>query len=600
MQDATSAPILGRSAAILSRVGARVSEALVRCGYTSVPEAVRFSDRTDISDFQSNVAFRLAKLASVPPVEVARKVVAALSEDTAFREVRVDGGGFVNFRLTDEFLCNYLSEISLDERFGAAQASEPRTFVVDYGGPNVAKSMHVGHLRSTIIGDCLSRLCRFLGFATIGDVHLGDWGTQMGMLIHELFLQSPELTYFDPEYIGPYPDEAPITLPQLEEMYPAASSRCKSNPADMEAARLATAELQGGRKGYVALWKHFVALSTVSLQRDFDFLGVTFDLWWGESTVNDRIDAMIEFLHGAGLAVESEGALVVPVSCNEDKAPLPPLILRKSDGAVMYGTTDLATLQSRFSELGAYGVLYVVDQRQSVHFQQVFRAAACAGFCLPGRAEHIGFGTVNGPDGKPFKTRTGGVMKLHTLLEAAHEKARERLAGTRIVDKLDSEQEGDLAKSIAIAAIKFADLSNHRLAAYSFDVDRFVSFEGKTGPYIQYTVARINSMLEKARIRGLAVGPLERAAGPEERDLQIVIAQFANNIESAFSGRVPSVICDGAFKLAQSFSRFYAACHVLTEEDPARRAAWLGVSELTRSQLVTYLSILGIPVVSKM
>jgi arginyl-tRNA synthetase len=600
MNDLIVTPVLSRSNAILGRVQERVSAALARCGFDDVKDAARNSDRTDISDFQSNVAFRLAKLAKTPPIKVAESLAAALTQDATFRDVRVDGGGFVNFRLSDAFLATYLTEIAGDDRFGSGRAHEPRTFVIDYGGPNVAKSMHVGHLRSTIIGDCLLRLIRFLGFRTISDVHLGDWGTQMGMLIHELSLRAPDLPYFDPCCDGPYPAEPPLSLTELEEMYPTASTRCKESPPDMDAARLATAELQAGRAGYVALWRHFVALSTVSLKRDFAFLGVTFDLWWGESTVHDRIARMVDDLRGAGLAVESDGALVVPVATDQDKTKLPPLILEKSDGAVMYGTTDLATLQARFRELGADEVLYVVDQRQNVHFQQVFRAAVMAGYCRADQVEHIGFGTVNGPDGKPFKTRSGGVMKLSTLLESAHEKAQERLYGTKAWLEQDDTGKELLAQSIAIAALKFADLSNQRLAAYAFDLDRFVSFEGKTGPYIQYTVARINSMLAKATERNFAIGPLRQAAAPEERELQMLLTQFADTTEGAFAGRIPNLLCDGAFKLAQAFSRFYANCHVLTEDDEAQRASWLAVSDLTRAQLVSYLNILGIPAVEQM
>jgi arginyl-tRNA synthetase len=577
-----------------------VSEALERCTYDGVVDAVRFSDRPDISDFQSNAAFRLAKAARMRPQEIAERIACDLQTDRLLQDVRVDGGGFVNFRLSDEFLSSYLMDISSDPHFGVAQASDASTFVIDYGGPNVAKSMHVGHLRSTIIGDCLARLFRFVGLRTIGDVHLGDWGTQMGMLIHELSLREPQLPYFDPHYEGEFPQDSPISLAQLEEMYPVASSRCKADNRDMEAARLATAELQAGRRGYVALWCHFVSLSKASLKRDFDFLGVNFDLWWGESTVHNRIESMIRLLNERKLAVESDGALIVPVSTEQDKVPLPPLILVKSDGAVMYGTTDLATLQARFTDLGAAGVLYVVDQRQSVHFQQVFRAAVKAGFCSPEQIEHIGFGTVNGPDGRPFKTRSGGVMKLSTLLEAAYGKARERLTGTAAASEWKDQEIDELARAIANAALKFADLSNHRLAAYSFDLDRFVSFEGKTGPYLQYTVARINSLLGKANERNMEIGSIAPASVSEERELQLTLAQFADTIDAAFIGRIPNLICEKAYKLAQNFSRFYATCHVLTEEAPGRRASWLALSELTRAQLTAYLDLLGITPVVRM
>jgi arginyl-tRNA synthetase len=596
MQDMN---VLTRSHAILGLVSGRVSDALVRRGFDASPDAARTSDRPDISDFQSNIAFRLAKKAGKPPRAVAEALAAALAEDMAFTEVRVDGAGFVNFRLSAGFLAEYLAEIAGSPRFGAAEASGG-TFFVDYGGPNVAKSMHVGHLRSTIIGDCLVRLLKFLGFKTVSDVHLGDWGTQMGMLIHEFSLREPQLPYFDPDYAGPYPEEPPLTLEALETMYPEAATRSKESPADRDAARLATFELQSGRPGYIALWKHFVALTTVSLKRDFAFLGVDFDLWWGESTVHDRIAPMIADLRSRGLAVESEGALVIQVARDDDKTQLPPLILEKSDGAVMYGTTDLATIRARFQELGADAILYVVDQRQNVHFQQVFRAAEAAGYCGPSQVEHIGFGTVNGPDGKPFRTRAGGVPKLSSLLDAALEKAMERLNGTKAFYEMEPPDLQALAKSVALGALKFADLSNQRLAAYAFDLDRFVSFEGKTGPYIQYTVARINSMLGRAAERGLPSGPLRVAANAEERDLQLLLTQFGDTVEGAFAGRTPNLLCDGAFRLAQGFSRFYGACHVLTEEDTERRASWLALSELVRAQLAAYLGLLGIPVVEKM
>ncbi len=554
------------------------------------------SQRPDLCQFQCNGALAAAKAARRNPREVGQAVLDALEEKELFESLSLAGPGFINIRLKPGFLARHVAEMGADAALGCPPLSPREKVVVDFGGPNVAKSMHVGHLRSTILGDSLQRLFRFLGQAVVSDIHLGDWGTQMGMLIVALSRSQPGLPYFDAAFPGPYPAQAPVSVADLEEMYPRASALCKEDPAEAERARQATFELQQGRPGYRALWRHFVEVSVAAAREDFSALGVDFDLWLGESHYQDAIPGMIDELKRAGVARPSEGALVVPV---DQEGGIPPLLLVKSDGGYLYGTTDLATLRERALEQRASLVLYVVDKRQGLHFEQVFRAAAKAGYLERCRGEHVAYGTVNGPDGKPFKTRSGGVMKLKDLIRMAQDEALKAMRELGVAGEYPPEEQAGIARKVGIAALKYADLMNHRGSDYVFDLAKFTRFEGRTGPYHLYAAVRVKSILRKAAEAGLEPGELLPATGREE-GLMMALALFPDAAREAHRHRAPNHLCEHAFRLAQAFSGFYQQCHILGEQDPALRASWLQLARICLAQLEKVLELLGIETPERM
>lgn len=561
---------------------------------------VTVSQRPDLGQFQCNGALPAAKQAKQNPRAIAQAIVDALKEKPIFSDLSLAGPGFINISLTDEYLEEWINRIASDDRLGCARTLDPRNVVLDFGGPNVAKSMHVGHLRSSIIGDSLQRLFRFVGDNVTSDIHMGDWGTQMGMLITELRIHQPDLPYFDPDYTSPYPDESPVTIEDLEALYPQASSRCKGDPEAMEAARIATMELQGGRPGYVALWKHFVKSSVTALERDYASLGIRFDLWLGESDANPRIPAMIERLTSKGLVETSQGAQVIHLPPGPGEKEVPPLILVKSDGGVMYGTTDLATIEQRVDELGADLIVYVVDARQALHFDQLFRAARITGIAPTGvELEHAPFGTMNGKDGKPFKTRAGGVMKLQDLIQMAREQAELRMQETDVAQDYTPEERSEIARKVGIAAVKYADLMNHRTSDYIFDLEKFTRFEGRTGAYLLYAAVRIKSILRKAAERGFTPGrilpPTER-----ERELVLTLAGLPEAVAVTYEKRAPNYLCEYIYTLAQAFSRFFQNCHILSEENEALRASWLALATLCLRQFEFVLGLLGIEIPERM
>jgi arginyl-tRNA synthetase len=558
------------------------------------------SNRPDLGQFQSNGALAVAKPLKRNPRDIAERIRANLMARHAgeLRDVSLAGPGFVNISLTDDFLAAHLNRLTEDERLGVAP-KPAETVILDYGGPNVAKPMHVGHLRAAIIGDSLRRLFLFVGDRALGDVHLGDWGLPMGQVIAEVARRQPNLPYFDSAQRGPYPRESPVTLEDLEEIYPVASAACKSDPARLQEARAITAELQAGRPGYRALWRHFVEVSIAAMQRDYGALGVQFDLWKGEADVHDLIQPMIDGMTARAIAEESEGALVVRVTEPDDKHEVPPLILTKSDGAVMYGTTDLATIVDRVRAHDPDLILYVVDQRQHLHFEQVFRATRRAGLNGRVRMEHLGFGTMNGSDGKPFKTRAGGVMKLQDLIAMATEEATKRLTEAGLAADYPADERQAIASQVGIAALKFADLSNHRTSNYIFDLERFTRFEGKTGPYVQYAAVRIKSLLRKAAEQGDAPGRLLPPTDIE-RSLALLLGRLPDAVMAAHARRAPNDLCEFAFALAQEFSRFYGACHILSEADIGLRQSRLRLAQLTLRELELVLTLLGIEVPERM
>jgi arginyl-tRNA synthetase len=582
-------------AAELSRIA---GQAFAAEGLAAHFGQVQPSDRPDLAQFQCNGALAAAKAAKTNPRAIAEKIAARLRQEGIFSKVEIAGPGFLNLDLADDAL-NARAAILADNRAPHLSAAQGKTVVIDFGGPNIAKPMHVGHLRSSIIGDCLQRLYRANGWRVVSDVHLGDWGLQMGQLISEIELEGTAPVYFDPNFTGPYPDDSPVSMDDLETLYPRASAACKADPARLEAARRATVDLQAGRAGYRALWRHFVKVSERGLEREFGALGVRFDLWNGESSVDALIAPMIEDLKARGLAGISEGALVVDVAREDDKKPMPPLILVKSEGGVLYGTTDLATIIERVREYDPALVLYVVDHRQHGHFEQVFRAAQKAQLSGHAHLEHVGYGTMNGPDGKPFKTRAGGVMKLHDLIAMAKAEAEKRLGEAGIGADYSAEERAEIARKVGIATIKFADLSNHRTTDYIFDLERFSRFEGKTGPYLQYAAVRIQSMLRKGREQGFDAGT-PAIHSPQERRLILQLLSLGDVMAAAEDKRAPNLLCEYAFELAQNFSRFYGEHHVLSEADAGLRAARLGLCALVLSVLTGVLALLGIEVPERM
>ena len=584
---------------LLDALSDQLGAAFAAQGLPAELGAVIESDRPDLAPYQCNGAMAAAKIAKKPPRAVAEAVAQTVSAAAPELEVEIAGPGFLNITPPLSAYSARLSELAADPRAGAGRAEPAQRVMIDFGGPNVAKPMHVGHLRSSVIGDCLQRLLRFRGHAVVSDIHLGDWGLQMGHLITELEDEQPDLVYFDADFTGPYPDEPPVTIADLSRLYPQASAKAKEDPQRNERSRKATAELQAGRPGYCALLKHFIAVSIDALKADFDALGVHFDLWKGESDVNDLIPDLVEDLKARGVAEESEGAWIVRVAEESDKKPLAPLILVSSSGAALYATTDLATILDRRRRIDPDLIVYVVDLGQSDHFEQVFRAAIKAGLAEPGGLEHVKFGTVNGPDGKRLRTRAGGTCRLADLIAEADERARARLNEAGLGSELPADEFAHVARCVANAAIKVSDLQNVRTTNYVFDLDRFVSFEGKTGPYLLYQAVRIKSLVRKAEAEGLAPGAMAPA-----HDAETALARRLDGFDAALAraeaGRAPNVICEHVYGLAQAFSSFYAACPILPEKDAAVRRSRLALAELTLRQLELGLELIGLDIPERM
>ncbi|GFZ89436.1 arginine--tRNA ligase [Dyella caseinilytica] len=585
--------------ALSARIDAILCDAFQALNLPIIHARAAPCSRPELADFQCNGAMPAAKAVGRMPRDIAEAVATRLSTHAAFSEVSMAGPGFINMRLAPSLLAEAAAELLGDLRLGIEDVGQGRLVVIDFGGPNVAKPLHVGHLRSLVIGESLRRLLHAQGWRVIADAHLGDWGLQMGMLTSALRLRDPQLPWFISSFEGPWPDTAPVTLSELERLYPEAAAACRNDPERMAQARADTAALQAGDLGLLALWRSLRALSLQAQQRDFASLGAHFDLLLGESDAQSIIPAMIDDLRTRGMAEESDGALVIDVAQPNDRHDVPPLLLSKQDGAALYATTDLATLVPRVKQMQAACVIYVVDQRQALHFEQVFRAAEKAGFKDGVQLEHVGFGTVNGPDGKPYKTRQGGVARLADLLDEAVAKAAERMAQSGHGAGFSEEEKHQLARKVGIAAVKFADLSGDRLSGYIFDPDRLVSFEGRTGPYLQYACVRIQSIQHKAKDHGVPVG-LAMPEARTERELLLACLAFPDAVAEAARQRQPGVLAEYAFELAQRFSRFYAECPVLAAERAEQRAARLAICHLTGLLLARSLNLLGIDVPERM
>lgn len=581
---------------IIDLISNRVSRAFEAAGYDAALGQVTVSNRPDLCQYQCNGAMAGAKQYHKAPFMIAQAVVDQMAGDEMFAKVEMVKPGFINLDVSGEFLAKLMNEMNADPRCGVEQVKKPLTIVVDYGGPNVAKPLHVGHLRSAVIGESIKRTARYMGHKVIGDVHLGDWGLQIGQIITELKERQPELPYFDPDITEGYPEEPPFTISDLEEIYPCASKKSKADEAFKAAAQAATAELQAGRPGYRALWKHIINVSVADLKRNYEKLDVSFDLWMGESDAQPYIPAMVEQMKADGHAYLSDGALVVDVAQEGDKVEVPPCLILKSDGAAQYETTDLATIVQRRQDFDPDRIIYLTDKRQELHFVRVFRCAYKTGLVDPKKCslEHIGFGTMNGKDGKPFKTREGGVLRLEYLLQevtdAVYEKSKANSSGN-----ISDEELRSIAEKVALAAIKYGDLSNQPSKDYIFDVDRFSAFEGNTGPYIMYTMVRIKSILSKFRAAfpEAKLGTILAPDCKSETDLMLALSKFNETVYQTYEQKAPNKLCHFIYELTGVFNQFYNECSIMKETDPERQASYVTLLQLVLHVLEVAIDLLG-------
>lgn len=585
---------------ILDLITDEVTKAFTECGYDAKYAKVTLSNRPDLCEYQCNGAMAAAKEYKKAPFMIADEVVEKLAANPIFAMAESVKPGFLNLKIDEAYLADYVAKMQEDEgRFGCEKTEAPKTIMIDYGGPNVAKPLHVGHLRSAIIGESVKRIGKFMGHNVIGDVHLGDWGLQMGLIITELKLRRPELVYFDDAYTGEYPEEAPFTISELEEIYPTASKKSKEDEAYKEAAMQATFELQHGKRGYQALLKHILNVSVTDLKRNYANLNVSFELWKGESDAQPYIPDMVQKMKDDGFAYISDGALVVDVKEDTDTKEIPPCMILKSDGASLYNTTDLATMVWRMKDYNPDEIIYVVDKRQELYFTQVFRCARKTGIVKPEtELKFLGFGTMNGKDGRPFKTRDGGVMRLEHLISGINEEMLAKIQENQKTKEnlgISTEEAENTAKMVALAAIKYGDLSNQASKDYIFDIDRFTSFEGNTGPYILYTIVRIKSILNKYHGLGKddSGAVIEAAHSKSEKDLMLELSKFNAVMESAFEETAPHKICSYIYDLANAFNSFYHGTKIMSEENETFQKSYIRLLELTKSVLETCIDVLG-------
>ena len=577
----------------LDLISNEMKQAFEKAGYPAEYGKVNVSNRPDLCELQCNGAMALAKQFKKAPIMIANDVAGKCMDSRVFAEVQAVAPGFLNLKIKGSFLADYLTQMEKEEKFGLEVPEKQKTIIVDYGGPNVAKPLHVGHLRSAVIGESVKRIARYIGHKVIGDIHMGDWGLQMGLVITEMKERYPDLVYFDESFDGEYPEEAPVTVTELEEIYPTASRKSKEDPAYKEKAMEATFKLQSGVKGYRALWKQIIKISVADMKRNYDNLNVTFDLWKGESDVHDVIPGMVDYMKKEGYAYISDGALVVDVKEDTDTKEIPPCMILKSDGASLYNTTDLATIMERMREYHPDQMIYLTDKRQDLYFEQVFRCARKTKLVDEDtELVHIGFGTVNGADGHAFKTRDGGVMRLEMLINEINEKMYQKIVENRSVKDTDAR---GTAQIVGLSAIKYGDLSNQASKDYVFDVERFTSFEGNTGPYILYTIVRTKSILGKYKEEGneLKKGALLAPKSDSEKALMLSVSRFNGVVENAFEEKAPHKICAYIYELANEFNHFYHETKILSEQDEARKASYLALLDLVREVLETCIDLLG-------
>ncbi|MDO5538927.1 MAG: arginine--tRNA ligase [Eubacteriales bacterium] len=578
---------------IITLIEKELIPAFTKAGYDAKYAKVTVSNRPDLCEFQCNGAMAAAKAYKKAPIMIANDVIAGVQESSMFEMAEAVNPGFINLKISGTYLAEYMNQMHGDENLSVEKAAVPKKIIIDYGGANVAKPLHVGHLRSAIIGESLKRMGRFMGHEVTGDVHLGDWGLQMGLIITELRKRQPELPYFNDNYTGEYPQEAPFTISDLEEIYPFASKRSKEDDAYKEEALEATYQLQQGKPGYRALWQHIMSVSKTDLKKNYGRLNVEFDLWKGESDAQPYIPDMVRRMKDEGYAHEDQGALVVDVKEESDTKEIPPCLIVKSDGASLYATTDLATIVERMKLYQPDEILYVTDKRQEMHFIQVFRCSKKTGLVKEDtKLQWLGFGTMNGKDGKPFKTRDGGVMRLENLIGDIEEEMYHKIMDNHEIDPKEARQ---TAKIVGLSAIKYGDLSNQASKDYVFDIDRFTSFEGNTGPYILYTIVRIKSILSKYRAAGKdpEEGKMQSAANASEKALMLELSRFNAVMENAFDEAAPHKICSYIYDLANVFNRFYHETKILSEEDAQQQASWTALLLLTQKVLEICIDVLG-------
>ncbi len=578
---------------LLDLISEEVKKAFAEAGYEEELGKVTVSNRPDLCEYQCNGAMAGAKKYHKAPIMIANDAAEKLSGSTVFSAVDAVAPGFLNLKVEEKFLADYLKEMAGTPKFGAGEPGRGKKIMIDYGGPNVAKPLHVGHLRSAIIGESVKRICRFAGAEVTGDIHLGDWGLQMGLIIHELSLRKPKLPYFDENFAGEYPEEAPFTISELEEIYPTASGKSKEDAAYREKAMEATFKLQSGVRGYRALWNHIIRVSVTDLKKNYDRLHVEFDLWKGESDVQERIPAMVDYMKREGYAHESEGALVVDVAEESDTKEMPPCMILKSDGAALYNTTDLATIGERMEKTAPDELIYVVDKRQELYFEQVFRCARKTKLVKPDTVlKFLGFGTMNGRDGKPFKTREGGVMRLEYLLEEVYAEMLGKISENKEMSLEEAEQTAEI---VALSAVKYGDLSNQATKDYIFDIQKFTSSEGNTGVYLLYTMVRIKSILSKYAEQGGSVENTEIAVTGNEsaKELMKSVAGFGAVMENAYLEIAPHKICAYMYDLANALNHFYHETKILTQEDEGKKSAYIALLSLTLGVMEECIGVLG-------
>lgn len=579
---------------IIELITAEVKEAFVQKGFEERYGIVTISNRPDLCQYQCNGALAAAKQYKTAPIKIAQEIADSLKTSKNFKEISAIMPGFINITISDEFLADYLNQMQSAEHFGCEQEADPKTIMIDYGGPNIAKPLHVGHLRSAVIGECIKRLLRYFGNNVIGDAHLGDWGTQMGLIIRELKRRKPELIYFDENYQGDYPKEAPFTISELEEIYPAASEYSKENPEFREEAKYITYQLQNGHRGYTAIWNHMLEVSVTDLKKVYETLDVSFDLWKKESDAQPYIPDMIQYFKDNNYTRISEGALVVDVKEETDTKEIPPCMILKSDGATLYNTTDLATIVERMKLFHPDRIIYVTDKRQELYFETVFRCARKTRLIDEDtELTHIGFGTMNGRDGKPFKTREGGVMRLENLIRSVNDEVYRKIMENRSMEEGEARV---IAAQVGLAAMKYGDLSNQIAKDYVFDVDRFISFEGNTGPYILYTIVRIKSILAKYKElnrKADAKPVILPAASPSEEALMLELTKFSEVLRTAYEEIAPHRICAYIYDLANVFNSFYHDTKIITEEDTRKQSSWIALISLVQDILLNCIDLLG-------
>lgn len=577
-----------------------LSAAFEKAGYDKKYAKVGVSNRPDLCQYQCNGALAAAKEYHKAPIQMANEVVEFLKDSESFKEIAAQAPGFINMSVSDRFLADYINKMAASETLGLDKAENPETIVIDYGGANVAKPLHVGHLRSAVIGESIKRTARYLGHKVIGDVHLGDWGLQIGLIITELKHRKPELVYFDESFDGEYPTEPPFTMSDLEEIYPYASGYSKEHPEYKEEAQTATAKLQSGRKGYLALWQHIINVSVADLKKIYTKLNVEFDLWKKESDAQPYIPQMVQDMKDGGYAHIDQGALVVDVKEETDTKEIPPCMILKSNGATLYNTTDLATIVERRRLFDPDEIIYVVDKRQSLYFEQVFRCARKTKIIGEDvKLEFVGFGTMNGKDGKPFKTRDGGVLRLEKLLEDVNEQVLDKMKDR----DMDKDMIDDAAAKISLAAIKYGDLSNQASKDYIFDVDRFTSFEGNTGPYILYTIVRTKSLLAKVKAQNITVdekSAIEPADSKSETDVMLALTKWSETVNAAFEEHAPHKICQFVYELSDTFNKFYHENKIVTNENEKQRDSYIKLSALVGKVLETAIDLLGLEAPERM